>query len=69
MAELAARWCGLPLPGEEASEFDEKTQMVLRHGSSLALMALVASALNESVEFGDIDPTADWEAWRERACN
>ena len=46
----------LPPPGEERSEFIEDKGVFLRHGSSLALMALVSTALNESDEFGEVDP-------------
>ena len=72
MAELAAKrartdsWCGLPEAGEESSEWLEKHGMILRHGSSLALMSLVSTALNESDEFGDIEPEEDWKKWSAR---
>jgi len=61
-----AHFVGLPGAGEEQSEFVEGNGHLLRHGSSLALQALVAGALNESEEFGDVDPTEDWQNWRER---
>ena len=55
-------WSGsLPPPGEESSEFIEEKGVLLRHGSSLALMALVSTALNESDEFGEVDPEDDWK--------
>ena len=55
-------WSGsLPPPGEERSEFIEDKGVLLRHGSSLALMALVSTALNESDEFGEVDPEEDWK--------
>mmetsp|Transcript_6182 Transcript_6182/g.18279 ORF Transcript_6182/g.18279 Transcript_6182/m.18279 type:complete len:361 (-) Transcript_6182:80-1162(-) len=63
MSALAA--C-LPAAGEEQSEFIEPKQHLLRHGSSLALMALVSEALNSSDEFGDVDPENDWKQWAER---
>ena len=64
MAELVEKfkrartqsWSGLPDPGEEASDFLVEEQHCLRHGSSLALMSLVSTALNQSDEFGDMDP-------------
>ena len=56
----------LPPPGEERSEFIEEKGVLLRHGSSLALMALVSTALNESDEFGEVDPEEDWKTWTER---
>ena len=56
----------LPPPGEERSEFIEDKGVLLRHGSSLALMALVSTALNESDEFGEVDPEEDWKTWTER---
>ena len=40
--------------------------MLLRHGSSLALMALVSTALNGSDEFEEVDPEEDWKTWTER---
>ena len=49
-----ASWCGLPTPGDEQSEYHEGTRHLLRHGSSLALMSLVSTTLNESEEFGDV---------------
>ena len=55
----------LPPPGEERSEFIEDKGVLLRHGSSLALMALVSTALNESDEFGEVDPEDDWKKWTE----
>ena len=59
-------WSGsLPPPGEERSEFIEDKGVLLRHGSSLALMALVSTALNESDEFGEVDPEDDWKKWTE----
>jgi GNAT superfamily N-acetyltransferase len=60
-------WSGsLPPPGEERSEFIEEKGMLLRHGSSLALMALVSTALNGSDEFEEVDPEEDWKTWTER---
>ena len=59
-------WSGLPDPGEEASDFLVEQQHCLRHGSSLALMSLVSTALNQSDEFGDMDPEEDWKKWSER---
>ncbi|KAJ1451523.1 hypothetical protein M885DRAFT_529570 [Pelagophyceae sp. CCMP2097] len=56
----------LPAPGDESERFLASHQCRLRFGSSLSLMALVAEALNESDDFGDVDPTADWEAWAAR---
>ena len=68
----------LPPPGEERSEFIEEKGVLLRHGSSLALMALVSTALNvrrgqtrvhnslsaPSVR-AQVDPEDDWKKWTE----
>lgn len=56
----------LPALGTEASEFLPDHQLLLRHGSSLSLMALVSSYLNDSREFSEVDPSADWEKWQAR---
>ena len=60
--------CDLVLPslGEEASEFLPERNLLLRHGTSLSLMSLVGTALNESEEFAEIDVSADWEKWSTR---
>ena len=60
--------CDLVLPslGEEASEFLAERNLLLRHGTSLSLMSLVGTALNESEEFAEIDVSADWEKWSTR---
>jgi GNAT superfamily N-acetyltransferase len=55
-----------PAPGCEASEWIGDRQLILRHGSSLALMADVSEFLNRSQEFSDVDPSADWEKWAAR---
>lgn len=51
-----AEFFGLSLPsvGTESECFLESHGCRLRFGSSLALMALVAEALNESDDFGDV---------------
>eukprot|EP00930_Biecheleria_cincta_P057389 TRINITY_DN43332_c0_g1_i1.p1 TRINITY_DN43332_c0_g1~~TRINITY_DN43332_c0_g1_i1.p1 ORF type:complete len:332 (+),score=75.65 TRINITY_DN43332_c0_g1_i1:33-1028(+) len=53
-------------PGTDMSEFLPDRGLIMRHGSSLQLMALVSECLNESDEFGEIDPSADWQKWSER---
>ena len=60
--------CDLVLPslGEEASEFLADRNLLLHHGTSLSLMSLVGTALNESEEFAEIDVSADWEKWSTR---
>ena len=60
--------CDLVLPslGEDASEFLPERNLLLRHGTSLSLMSLVGTALNESEEFAEIDVSADWEKWSTR---
>ena len=57
----------LPPPGEERSEFIEDKGVLLRHGSSLALMALVSTALNESDEARAVDSEDDWKKWTRTA--
>ena len=56
----------LPSLGEEASEYLAEKNLLLRHGTSLSLMSLVGTALNESEEFAEIDVSADWEKWSTR---
>ena len=56
----------LPAPGEDSCEFLAERQLILRHGTSLQLMALVGTALNESSEFEAIDPEEDWQKWQAR---
>ena len=56
----------LPALGEDASEFLPDRGLILRHGSSLQLMAQVTAVLRDSQEFGDVDPAADWEKWHSR---
>lgn len=56
----------LPEPGEDSCEFLAERQLILRHGTSLQLMALVGTALNESSEFEAIDPEEDWQKWQAR---
>jgi len=46
----------LPEPGCDASEFLVEQGLILRHGNSLSLMALVSEWLNETEEFNHIDP-------------
>lgn len=53
-------------PGTDMSEFLADRGLIMRHGSSLQLMTLVSECLNESDEFGEIDPSADWQKWSER---
>eukprot|EP00931_Biecheleriopsis_adriatica_P063532 TRINITY_DN38493_c0_g1_i2.p1 TRINITY_DN38493_c0_g1~~TRINITY_DN38493_c0_g1_i2.p1 ORF type:complete len:310 (+),score=83.10 TRINITY_DN38493_c0_g1_i2:29-931(+) len=53
-------------PGTDMSEFLPDRGLILRHGTSLQLMALASECLNESDEFGDVDPSADWKTWSER---
>jgi len=55
-----------PELGCDASEFLEDRGLVLRHGTSLALMSLVSEWLNSSPEFQDVDPSADWDKWSAR---
>ena len=57
---------GLPEPGTDASDFIADRALILRHGTSLQLMALVSESLNRSEEFADIDPQEDWEKWSSR---
>jgi hypothetical protein len=56
----------LPPLGDDASEFLPDRGLILRHGSSLQLMAQVTAVLRDSQEFGDVDPAADWEKWHSR---
>ena len=56
----------LPALGDDASEFLPDRGLILRHGSSLQLMAQVTAVLRDSQEFGDVDPAADWEKWHSR---
>ena len=56
----------LPALGYDESEFLPDRGLILRHGSSLQLMAQVTAVLRDSEEFGDIDPSADWEKWHAR---
>eukprot|EP00908_Phaeocystis_cordata_P026099 Transcript_8572.p2 GENE.Transcript_8572~~Transcript_8572.p2 ORF type:complete len:326 (-),score=136.49 Transcript_8572:1203-2120(-) len=56
----------LPELGCETSEFLPERGMLLRHGTSLQLMSLVTAVLDESQEFGELDPSADWQKWSER---
>ena len=56
----------LPALGEDASEFLPDRGLILRHGSSLQLMAQVTAVLRDSQEFGEVDPAADWEKWQSR---
>ena len=52
-AQVQALRASLPEAGEESSEWLEQHGMILRHGSSLSLMSLGSTTLNESEEFGD----------------
>ena len=56
----------LPALGDDASEFLPDRGLILRHGSSLQLMAQVTAVLQDSQEFGEVDPAADWEKWQSR---
>ena len=55
-----------PEKGEDTTEFLPDRGLLLRHGTTLALMALVADWLNASEEFEQVDPSADWEKWASR---
>lgn len=55
-----------PESGCDVSEFLEDRGLILRHGTSLSLMSLVAEWLNRSEEFSDVDPSADWQKWTGR---
>ena len=66
MAKRAKLVSVLPALGEDASEFLPDRGLILRHGSSLQLMAQVTAVLRDSQEFGDVDPAADWEKWHSR---
>ena len=56
----------LPELGCDDSEFLADRGLLLRHGTSLQLMSQVSTVLAESQEFGDLDPSADWEKWQAR---
>lgn len=56
----------LPRLGEDTSEFLADHGLLFRHGSSLQLMSLVTECLNDSEEFAEVDPSADWQKWTER---
>ena len=56
----------LPELGCDESEFLADRGLLLRHGTSLQLMSQVTTVLAESQEFGDLDPSADWEKWQAR---
>ena len=57
----------MPPLGEDASVWIADKQCVLRHGTSLRLMAECSAFLNESQEFNEVDPEGDWETWSARA--
>jgi len=56
----------LPPPGEEQSIWLAEHSLTLRYGSSLRLMADCSAFLNSSDEFNEVDPSGDWEKWRDR---
>jgi hypothetical protein len=56
----------LPPPGEESRAFLEDVGLVLRHGTSLALMASASAFLSASDDFEAVDPEADWDKWTKR---
>ena len=53
-------------PGEELRDFLCDCSLVLRHGTSLALMARASTFLNQTGDFEAVDPTSDWEKWASR---
>lgn len=56
----------LPPLGTDRSEWLDDRQLILRHGTSLRLMSQVTSYLNDTADFNEVDPTADWEKWTSR---
>ena len=72
-----ARPCMMELaePGEELSLYlppivvrqVARPELVVRHGSSLQLIAQCTSFLNE--EFSDADPSADWDKWQQKGAS
>ena len=51
----------LPAIGEDTTEWLEDRGLALRHGTSMRLMADVTQYLNDSTDFNEVDPNADWE--------
>jgi GNAT superfamily N-acetyltransferase len=68
-AQAPENSASLPAPGCEESVYISDHGLILRHGTSLSLMALVSTWLNDSSEFSHVDPSADWRKWSSRRPN
>ena len=55
-----------PAIGEDKTVGLPRHAFVLRHGTSLRLMAPCSAFLNESQEFNNVDPEGDWKKWSSR---
>lgn len=55
-----------PALGEEKMVALSEYALVLRHGTSLRLMASCSAFLNKSQEFNNVDPEEDWNKWTSR---
>jgi hypothetical protein len=58
-----------PAIGEDKTVALSKHAFVLRHGTSLRLMASCSAFLNDSQEFNNVDPEEDWKKWSSRVPN
>ena len=55
-----------PAIGEDKTIALPEHTFVLRHGTSLRLMASCSAFLNDSQEFNNVDPEEDWKKWASR---
>ena len=55
-----------PEIGEDKTIALPEHAFVLRHGTSLRLMASCSAFLNDSQEFNNVDPEEDWKKWSSR---
>ena len=58
-----------PAIGEDKTIAMPENAFVLRHGTSLRLMASCSAFLNDSQEFNNVDPEEDWKKWSSRVPN